>query len=99
VRLELLSKYPCLDFSRLRVYSELMANVLRDLSVAQLKRAAAIKGRIDNLERQLTGILGIPETLTVGGVIRRRRRMSAAVRKKIAAAARARWARVRAGRK
>jgi hypothetical protein len=76
-----------------------MANVLRDLTVAQLKRAATIKARIDNLERQLTGILGIPEAVTVGGMMRRRRRMSAAARKKIAAAARARWARVRAGRK
>jgi hypothetical protein len=76
-----------------------MANLLRDLSVAQLKRAAAIKARIEKLERHLTGILGIPEPLTVGGVNRRRRRMSAAARKKIAAAARARWARFRAGKR
>ena len=76
-----------------------MANLLRDLTVAQLKKAAAIKERIESLERDLTGILGIPEAMTVGGIIRRRRRMSAAVRQKIAAAARARWARVRAGRK
>ncbi len=76
-----------------------MANVLRDLTVAQLKKAATIKARIENLERQLTGILGIPEAVTVGGIVRRRRRMSAAARKKIDAAARARWARVRAGKK
>jgi DNA polymerase/3'-5' exonuclease PolX len=74
-----------------------MAISLRDLTVAQLKKAAAIKERIEQLERDLTGILGIPEAMTVGGVIRRRRKMSAAARAKISAAAKARWAKVRAG--
>jgi len=74
-----------------------MAISLRDLTVAQLKKAAAIKERIEQLERDLTGILGIPEPMTVGGVIRRRRKMSAAARAKISAAAKARWAKVRAG--
>ena len=73
-----------------------MAN-LRDLSVAQLKKAVAIKERMEQLERELTGILGIPEAATVGGVVRRHRKMSAAARAKISAAAKARWARVRAG--
>jgi hypothetical protein len=76
-----------------------MANVLRDLTGAQLRKAAAIKGRIEDLEKELTGLLGIPEAITVGGIIRRRRKMSAAARQKIAAAARARWARFRAGKK
>lgn len=74
-----------------------MATSLRDLTVAQLKKAAAIKERIEGLERELTTILGIPEPMTVGGVVRRRRKMSAAARAKIAAAAKARWAKVRAG--
>ena len=74
-----------------------MANSLRDLTVGQLKKAAAIKERIEQLERDLTGILGIPEPMTVGGVIRRRRKMSAAARAKISAAAKARWAKVKAG--
>jgi len=74
-------------------------NSLRDLSVAQLRRAAGIKERIEALEKELTGILGIPEPITVGGIIRRRRRMSAAARAKISAAAKARWAKVRAAKK
>jgi DNA polymerase/3'-5' exonuclease PolX len=76
-----------------------MAISLRDVTVRQLKKAAAIKERIEQLERDLTGILGIPEPMTVGGVIRRRRKMSAAARAKISAAAKARWAKVRAGKK
>jgi DNA polymerase/3'-5' exonuclease PolX len=74
-----------------------MAISLRDLTVAQLKKAVAIKERMEQLEKDLTGILGIPESMTVGGVIRRRRKMSAAARAKISAAAKARWAKVNAG--
>jgi hypothetical protein len=73
-----------------------MNNILARLSVAQLKRATAIKERMEQLEKELTGMLGIPEALTVGGTIRRRRKMSAAAKAKISAAAKARWARVRA---
>ena len=76
-----------------------MANLLRDLTVAQLRKAAVIKERIEQLEKDLTGILGIPEAMTVGGVVRRRRKMSAAARAKISAAAKARWAKVKAGKK
>jgi hypothetical protein len=72
---------------------------LRNLTVNQLNRAAKIKGRIEKLETQLTSLLGIPEPMTVGGVVRRRRRMSAAAKAKIAAAARKRWAKWRAGKK
>lgn len=73
-----------------------MDNLFTRLSVAQLRKAAAIKERIEQLEKDLTGILGIPEALTVGGAIRRRRKMSAAARAKISAAAKARWAKVKA---
>ena len=76
-----------------------MNNILTRLSAAQLKRATAIKERIETLEKELTGMMGIPEALTVGGVIRRRRKMSAAAKAKISAAAKARWARVRAAAK
>ncbi len=76
-----------------------MSISLRDLSVAQLKHATAIKERIEKLERDLTGILGIPEAMTVGGIVRRRRTMSAAARAKISAAAKARWAKIKAGKK
>jgi hypothetical protein len=64
-----------------------------DLSVNQLKRAAAIKEHIETLNRELRSLLRAP-------VIARRaqkksRGMSAAVKRKIAAARRARWAGLR----
>jgi hypothetical protein len=74
-----------------------MANELRDISVSQLRKATAIKERIEVLERELTEILGDSDSLTTVGTVRRRRKMSAAARAKIAAAQRARWARVNAG--
>ena len=76
-----------------------MANLLRDLTAAQLKKATAIKERMEQLERELTGILGIPEPLTIGGIVRRRRKMSAAIRAKMAVAAKARWAKIKAAKK
>ena len=76
-----------------------MAISLRDLTVAQLKRATAIKERIEQLEKDLTGILGIPEPMTVGGVVRRRKKMSAAARARISAAMKARWGKVKAAKK
>ena len=88
-----------LDLTLISPYCLAMDNMLARLSVAQLKRATAIKERIEKLERELTGILGIPEPLTVGGAIRRRRKMSAAGRARISAAAKARWAKVKAGKK
>jgi hypothetical protein len=86
-----------LDCAKPSLYCERMANSLRELSVAQLRKAVAIKERIEQLEKDLTGLLGIPEPMTVGGTVRRRRAMSAAARAKISAAAKARWARVNAG--
>jgi hypothetical protein len=76
-----------------------MVNSLKDLTVSQLRKAAAVKERIEQLERELAALLGVPEALTVGRVIRRRRKMSAAARAKISAAAKARWAKVRAAKK
>ena len=69
---------------------------IRELTAAQLKKATAIKQRVEQLEQKLTAILGIPEPMTVGGVVRRHRRMSAAARAKISRAAKARWAKIKA---
>jgi hypothetical protein len=74
-------------------------NIFAKLSSAHLRRALALRERMEKLEKELTSILGIPESLTVGGVARRHRRMSAAARAKISAAAKARWAKVKAKRK
>jgi len=65
---------------------------LHDLTVNQLKRAAAIKQQIEDLNRELGSILGEPAKSAAGP--KNQRRMSAAVRKKIAAAQKARWAKV-----
>jgi hypothetical protein len=68
---------------------------LREISVAQLKKATALKARIEQLETKLTSLLGIPEAVTLGGTRRRHRRMSAAAKAKISAAAKARWAKIK----
>ena len=69
------------------------------LSVAELKRATTIKAKIEQLEKELTGILGIPESLTLGGVARRHKKVRAAVRSKVAGAAKAGWSKMRGSRK
>jgi len=65
---------------------------LRDLTVNQLKRAAAIKEQIEALNKELGRLLGI--SAKPGVAAKRKRAMSASVKKKIAAAQKARWARV-----
>lgn len=76
-----------------------MENPLRTIATSKLKRAVAIREKIEELERELAGLIGIPDKLTVGSVLRKKRKMSAAVREKIATAARARWAKVKASKK
>jgi hypothetical protein len=64
-----------------------------DLTVKQLRRAAAIKEQLARLNEQLGVILGPPTKS--GTTPRGKRIMSAAVRRKIAATQRARWANLR----
>ena len=66
-----------------------------DLSASQLRRAANIKDKIESLQKELSRLLGSTDGAAAP---RKRRKMSAAGRRKIAAAARARWAKVK-GRK
>lgn len=86
-----------LDIPALKFYCLRMANSLTDLSVSQLKRAVAIKERIEALEKELRDIFGSAEQVADQTGPPRRRKMSAAGRKAIAEAARARWAKVNAG--
>jgi hypothetical protein len=67
-------------------------NIL-DLTPQQLKRAAAIRKKIDNLNGELRSL--VDGSMTNSATSRKKRRMSAAVRKKIAAAQNARWAKLR----
>jgi len=72
-----------------------MANInLAGLSAQQLRNAAALRDKIDSLNKQLASILG--ETSTPATAPRRgrkgKRKMSAEARAKIAAAQKRRWA-------
>jgi hypothetical protein len=66
---------------------------LLDLTVTQLKRAAAIKEQIEKLNKELRAILGAPAIS--GAAPKRNGAMRASVKKKIAAAQKARWANLR----
>jgi len=68
---------------------------MTNLSASLLRRAAGIKHKIELLQKELGRLLDSPAGAAAP---RKRRRMSAAGRRKIAAAARARWAKVK-GRK
>jgi hypothetical protein len=66
---------------------------LSSLSVAQLRKAVAIKEQIEHLEAQLASITeDATAPQTIGN---KRRRMSTAGRARIGAAARARWAKTK----
>jgi hypothetical protein len=64
-----------------------------DLTINQLKRAAAIKEQIERLNKDLRGILGAPASSR--SAPKRNRTMSASVKRKIASAQKARWANLR----
>src|SRR3990170_5139477 len=66
---------------------------LHDLTVNQLKRAAAIKEQIEALNKELRTILGTPAISRAAP--KKKRTMSASVKRKIAAAQKARWVNLR----
>ncbi len=66
---------------------------LLELTPEQLQRAASIKKQINDLNNQLRKIFGVPaESAAVPGS---NRTLSASAKRKIAAAQKARWAKVR----
>src|SRR5438477_11854356 len=71
----------------------MQSNILTTMSVKDLKRAVAIRERIDGLQRDLDRITGAQAAPVRNGSPRRRkkRRMSAAARASISAAMKARW--------
>jgi hypothetical protein len=70
-----------------------------NLSAQQLRRAAAIKEQIQSLENELGRIFGSSIKPEAVASPKKRRKMSAAGRAKISAAAKARWAKVKAAKK
>jgi len=76
-----------------------MSSIFNSLSVAQLKRAIAIKEQIEKLEKELSGILGeVPKAsaIAVPFVARKKRTMSESAKAKISAAQKVRHAAKRA---
>ena len=65
----------------------------QDLTINQLKRAAAIKEHIEALNKELGSILGA--SARSGAASKKKRTMSASVKRKIAAAQKTRWANLR----
>jgi hypothetical protein len=75
---------------------------LNDLTTAQLRNIITIKEQIETLQAQLEAIAAdgdggreIPAPTSEAELPKKKRRMSRAARAKIAAAARARWAKVK----
>ena len=68
-----------------------------DTSIQSLEQALSIRRQIDTLEDRLAGLLGRTTSSLITTGKSRGRHMSPASRAKIAAAARARWAKVKAG--
>jgi len=70
-------------------------SLIANLSAQQLRRAADIKDKIQSLENELGRILDSPIKPVAVAAPKKRHKMSAAGRARIAAAARARWAKVK----
>jgi len=65
------------------------------LTPKQLRRAATVQERIESLQKELGRILGTSGQTVTAVAPRKRWKLSAAAKARIAAAARARWARVK----
>jgi hypothetical protein len=72
-----------------------MSSLLVNLSSQQLRRAANIKDKIQSLEKKLITVLGSPTEPATPVAQKKKQKMSAASRAKIAAAQKARWAKVK----
>jgi len=73
-----------------------MNTLLVKLTAQQLKRAAALKERIQKLEKDLTNLLGAAAPSAAKAAGPKKRHMSASAKAKISAAAKARWAKIKA---
>jgi hypothetical protein len=65
------------------------------LTSKQLRQAASLKDKIESLEKRIGKLLGSPSKPVAEAKPKKRRKMSAAGRARIAAAARARWAKLK----
>jgi len=74
-----------------------MSKDLLSLSSAQLRRVITIKDKIEALTKELNAIVGLSKS--DAKPVKTKHKMSAAGRARIAAAQKARWAKVKAGKK
>lgn len=72
---------------------------ITSLTVEQLRKAAGLKEKIQSLEKELSQLLGGSAKVAAAPVAKVKTGMSAAGRAKIAAAAKARWAKIKAAKK
>ncbi len=84
-----------LDFSALKTLNIGM-NSIADLSVKQLRQVINLREKIEALENKLSKLAGSTAKPVAAETPKKRRKMSAAARAKIAAAQKARWAKVNA---
>jgi len=68
---------------------------INNLSVQQLRQAANLKEKIEALEKELSQLLGSTATSVAAKASKKKRGMSAAGKAKIAAAQKARWAKIK----
>ena len=85
-----------IDQPPIRGYARAMSSSLSTLTIAQLKQAAALKEQIELLEAELASTLSAaPAPVAVVAPLRKTK-MSPAGRARIAAAQKARWAKLKA---
>jgi hypothetical protein len=76
-------------------------NTITDLSIQQLRQAASLKEQIASLEKQILELAGSPANVAAKPPLKATKKggMSAEGRARVAAAQKARWARIKAGTK
>lgn len=87
---------------RLTKPSTICMSSINQLTASQLRQAANLKEKIAGLEKQLAAILGSSAPAIKAPTAKpanKKRKMSAAGRAKIAAAQKARWAKIKASKK
>ena len=73
-------------------------NDLLKLPATKLKRILALKTQIERLESRIGAVITKAMPGSLQKVAKKKRHMTAAARKKISIAAKARWAKIKAGR-
>jgi hypothetical protein len=91
----LLHRHPPVDIHCEKTLNLHIMNSITNLTSKQLRQAANLKDKIESLEKRIGKLLGSPSKPVAEVKPKKRRKMSAAGRARIAAAARARWAKLK----